>query len=94
MPAGGALAPDLVGDQVRDHVELPQAPRCTGPDGLIPDATVGASPGYLRSASARTCSAVRATQSSAGATGQADLHRFSQATAYKQSPRGLHGIPY
>src|SRR5580704_10340450 len=46
-------------------------PRCTGPDGLIPDAQVGAWPGCLRSASARTWSAVRTTQSSAGATGQA-----------------------
>ena len=40
-------------------------PRWTGPDGLIPDAHVGASPGCLRSASARTSPAVRTTQSSA-----------------------------
>jgi hypothetical protein len=59
-------------------------PRCTGPDGLIPDAQVGVSPGCLRSPSARTSPAVRTTQSSAGATGQATSLVVPYASAYKQ----------
>src|SRR5580693_10023549 len=50
-------------------------PRCTGPDGLIPDAQVGTSPGCRRSPSSRTWAAVRATQSSAAATGSGLLRR-------------------
>src|SRR5205814_8699517 len=54
-------------------------PRWTGPDGLIPDAHVGGSPGCLRIASARTSPAVRTTQSSAAATGQDTSIVFSAA---------------
>src|SRR5580693_5514420 len=48
-------------------------PRCTGPDGLIPDAQVGGSSGCLRSPSARTSPAVRATQSSGAGLAEARL---------------------
>src|SRR6185312_5559667 len=58
-------------------------PRWTGPDGLIPDAHVGGSPGCLRIASARTSPAVRTTQSSAGATDRTPPSSFPQPSAYR-----------
>ena len=61
----------------------------------MPDAQVGASPGCLRSASARTSPAVRTTQSSTGATGLASsiVCRRHQRTGPRGPGRGKP-LPY